>query len=112
MAYIITGLFACLIAGWVWAEYKIKNPATRLALGGAAILMLCAALYSSEQRNFYQDAYDSAAFRLLCEALDDGDFDSARDAIHHYNAQDPRQTGHVIVSFLSDRKRTQKDSRD
>ena len=107
MAYIIFGLFACLIAGWVWAEYKVKDPSTRLALGGAAILMLFAALYSSEQRNFYHDAHNSAAFRLLGEALDDGDNESAREAIHHYNAQNPRQTGHVIVSYLADRQRTQ-----
>ncbi len=108
MAYVIIVLFACLIAGWVWAEYKIKNSSTRVALGGAAILVLCAALYTSELRNFYHDAHNSAAFRLLVEALDDGDYESARDAIQEYHAQDPRQTGHVIVSFLADRKRTQK----
>ena len=107
MAYLIIGLFACLIAGWVWAEYKIENPSTRVALGGAAILVLCATLYTSELRNFYHDSHNSAAFRLLGEALDDGDFESARGALHEYNAQNPRQTGHVIVGFLADRKRNQ-----
>lgn len=107
MAYVIIGLFVCLIAGWVWAEYKIKTPSSRIALGGAAILLLCATLYASELRNFYHDAHNSAAFRLLGEALDDGDHESARDAIHHYNDQNPRQTGHVIVNFLADRKRNQ-----
>ena len=105
MAYLIIGLFACLVAGWVWAEYKINNPSTRLALGGAAILMLCATLYASEQRNFYHDAHNAAAIRLLGEALDDRDVESARNAIHDYHAQNPRQTGHVIVSSLADRKR-------
>lgn len=105
MAYIIIGLFACLVAGWIWAEYKLDNPSTRLALGGAVILMLCATLFASEQRNFYHGSHNSAAIRLLGEALDDGDVESARHAIHEYNAQEPRQTGHVIVSFLADRKR-------
>ena len=105
MAYVIIGLFASLVSGWIWAEYNIKNPSTRLALGGAAILMLCASLFASAQMNFYHDAHNSAAIRLLGEALDDGDIESARNAIHVYNAQTPRQTGHIIVSVLGDRKR-------
>ncbi len=96
-----------MIAGWVWAEYKTKNPATRVALGGAAILALCTALYTSELRNFYHNAHNSAAVRMLGEALEAGDHESALDAIRYYNAQEPRQTGHVIVSFLADRKRDQ-----
>ena len=80
MAYVIIGLFSCLIACWVWSEYKINNPSTRVALGGAAILVLCAALYASELRNFYHDAHNSAAIYLKCplirivirvEAIDD-----------------------------------------
>lgn len=106
MAYIIIGLFARLIAGWVWAEYKIKNPSTRVALGGVATFLLCTVIYTSELRNFYQEAHNSAAFRLLGEALENGDHEAARDAIQLYNAQDRRQTGHVIVSFLAERKRT------
>jgi len=105
MAYVIIGLLASLNAGWIWAEYKIKNPSTRLALGGAASFMLCATLYASEQRKFYHDAHNSAAIGLLGEALDDGDVESARNAIHEYNSQKPQQTGHVSVSFLADRKR-------
>ena len=78
MIYIIIGLFASVIAAWIWAEYKVKNPATRITFGGAAILMICAALYASEVRNYSRDAHFSAALRVLNETFENEDFDFAR----------------------------------
>lgn len=109
MAFLVLILFVGLLAVWVWAEYKVDTAATRLALGAAVVLMLCAALYSSQLRNFYHDSHNAAAIRMLGEALDDGDVEAARDAIHDYNSQDSQPTGYAIVSFLSERKRTTND---
>ena len=108
MAYVIVGLLLFLFAAWIWAEYKIETPSTRLAFGGAVIFMLCATIYASEKSRFYLHAHNSAAIRMLGEALEDGDTKTALDAIHEYNAQNPRQkTGYVIVDFLADRKRSE-----
>ena len=105
MAYIIFGLLACAIVAWIWAEYNIKTPITRVTLGAVVVLAFCVTLYTAELRNFYHNAQNSAAFRMLGEALEDGDVESARNALDEYNAQDPKQTGHIIVNYLADRKR-------
>jgi len=81
MGYLIIGLFACMLAGWVWSEYKLENPSARIALGSVVILMLGAVLCSLQLRSIHHDTHNSAAFRMLGEALDDGDFESARRAI-------------------------------
>ncbi|MGY8750321.1 MAG: hypothetical protein ACKVHR_19955 [Pirellulales bacterium] len=105
MEYAIIGLFLCLVSGWIYSEYRPAATQTRIALGGAVILLLCAAIYSMEVGKFYRNAHNAAAIRLLGEALDDGDVEAARNAIHKYDTQNERQTGNLIVEALSNRKR-------
>ena len=104
MAYAFIGLFLCLTCGWIYSEYRPVATSSRVALGGAVILFLCAAIYANAVGNFYRNAHNAAAIRMLGEALNDGDVDAARNAIQKYNSQQPGQTGHVIVEFLSNRK--------
>ncbi len=103
MAYAIICLFACLTCGWIYSECSPATASPRIAFGGAAILMLCATIYATEVGNFHRNAHNAAAIRMLGEALDDDDVDAARNAINEYNAN-PRQSGYVIVEFLSDHK--------
>jgi hypothetical protein len=109
MAYAFIGFFACLVCGWIYSEVRDAASSTRIALGGSAILILCAVIYASEVGDFYRNAHNAAAIRMLGEALDDGDIDNARNAINKYNASDSQQTGYVIVEFLSNRKRESTD---
>ena len=105
MAYAIFGLLAVLFACWIWSEYRVVNPPTRIALGSSVILMLTGFLFALAQSSFIRDSHNAAAIRLLGEALDDGDFQSAQNAIQQYNSISPRPTGYAIVEILSDRKR-------
>ena len=65
------------------------------------VLFLCAVFYACEVSKAAHDAHSKAAIRLIGEALDDGDIDSARNAIHEYNTQG--QSPAVIVDILADR---------
>ena len=104
MAYAIFGLFACLIAGWIWAEYNVQNPTTRLSIGGAIILLLCFALFSMQQHAFIRSAHQYAAFRLIGEAINDGDTQAVQDALREYTSQEEHASSYTIVDALPDRK--------
>ena len=104
MAYALLGLFVFLIAGWIWAEFNIQNPSTRLAIGGGIILLLCAAMFSLQQAAFVRGAHHSAAIRLIGEAIDDGDTKAVQDALKAYNSQKGNGSIYIIVDLLSDRK--------
>ena len=105
MAYAIFGLLAVLFAFWIWSEYKVVNPATRIALGSSVILMLAGFLFASAQSSFIRNSHNAAAIRLLGEAIDDWEVESAQKAIKQYNSLSRRSTGNAIVEILADRKR-------
>lgn len=105
MPYLIFGLLISSLAAWIWAEYQVRTPPTRLTIGAVPILILGAMLYATEVARFYRESHYSAAIRLLGEALEDSDLESARNAIREYNAQGPRQSGYIIVHYLANQKR-------
>ena len=100
MAYLFVVLLVCLILAWVWSEYLENARSTRLSLGGLAILLLGASLFATIVANQYRQKHYSASIRMLGETLEQGDIESAQNAIRAFNL-DPEATGSLIIERLS-----------
>ncbi len=74
----------------------------RILLIAGLILFLIAVIYAYAVEIKLRDAHSNAAFRLIGEALQDGDVEAVQMAIGEYERQGSSPS--IIVDVLSDRK--------
>lgn len=108
MAEIIPLIIVILLPiAWLASEFRAPRS-VRITLGILCMLVLTSAWMFSRQRTYIHNASNAAVVRMLGEAINRGDIDTAKEAIDIYNAEENWHPGFTTIDFLADQESPQK----
>jgi hypothetical protein len=91
----------CLPIAWLISEFQGPR-ALRITLGLACLLVLVNAWIFSRQRNEIHNAHNAAFVRMLGEALERNDIETAQKAIEIYSIEKDWHPAFVATEYLDE----------
>lgn len=84
-----------------WLASEFHGPrSVRITLGILCMIVLTGAWFHSRQRTYIHNATNAATVRLLGEALDRGDIETAQKAIEIYNSEKDWHPAFTALEYL------------
>lgn len=100
---IVIIVVVCLPIAWLASEFR-GTRWLRITLGILCLLVLTGAWFHSRQRTYIHNATNAATVRLLGEALDRGDIETAQKAIEIYNNADDWHPAFTALDYLAEQE--------